>query len=52
MNCQTDFVAKDSGFLAFVDKVVRRCGAGKITDVDVLKAQLKKKTRGAGGKNR
>ncbi|NIG98287.1 MAG: elongation factor Ts [Serratia symbiotica] len=40
VNCQTDFVAKDAGFQAFADKVLDAAMAGKITDVDVLKAQF------------
>jgi elongation factor Ts len=40
VNCQTDFVAKDGGFLAFADKVLDAAVAGKITDVEVLKAQF------------
>jgi elongation factor Ts len=40
VNCQTDFVAKDGGFQAFADKVLEAAFAGKITDVDVLKAQF------------
>jgi elongation factor Ts len=40
VNCQTDFVAKDGGFQAFADKVLDAAFAGKITDVDVLKAQF------------
>lgn len=40
VNCQTDFVAKDAGFRAFADKVLDAAVAGKITDVEVLKAQF------------
>ena len=40
VNCQTDFVAKDGGFQAFANKVLDAAVAGKITDVDVLKAQF------------
>lgn len=40
VNCQTDFVAKDAGFQAFTDKVLDAAIAGKITDVNVLKAQF------------
>ncbi|MCP1065050.1 translation elongation factor Ts [Serratia symbiotica] len=40
VNCQTDFVAKDAGFQAFTDKVLGAAMAGKITNVDVLKAQF------------
>ena len=38
VNCQTDFVAKDGGFQAFADKVLDAAVAGKISDVEVLKA--------------
>lgn len=40
VNCQTDFVAKDGGFRAFADKVLDAAVAGKISDVEVLKAQF------------
>ncbi|CCJ96848.1 Translation elongation factor Ts [Cronobacter malonaticus 507] len=40
VNCQTDFVAKDGGFQAFADKVLDAAFAGKITDVEALKAQF------------
>ncbi|KOC88476.1 translation elongation factor Ts [Winslowiella iniecta] len=40
VNCQTDFVAKDGGFLAFVEEVLDAAVAGKVTDVEVLKAQF------------
>lgn len=40
MNCETDFVAKDAGFLALANKVADAALAGKITDVEVLKAQF------------
>ena len=40
VNCQTDFVAKDAGFQAFANKVLDAAVAGKITDVEVLKAQF------------
>ncbi|NIG62781.1 MAG: elongation factor Ts [Serratia symbiotica] len=40
VNCQTDFVAKDTVFQAFADKVLDDAMAGKITDIDVLKAQF------------
>ena len=39
VNCQTDFVAK-GGFQAFADKVLDAAVAGKISDVEVLKAQF------------
>ncbi|WP_343554874.1 translation elongation factor Ts [Pantoea sp.] len=40
VNCQTDFVAKDAGFQAFADKVLDAAAAGKVTDVEALKAQF------------
>ncbi|MBP2169879.1 elongation factor Ts [Erwinia toletana] len=40
VNCQTDFVAKDGGFQAFVDEVLDAAVAGKVTDVEVLKTQF------------
>ncbi|MBT0724344.1 elongation factor Ts [Rosenbergiella sp. S61] len=40
VNCQTDFVAKDTGFQAFADKVLDAAAADKVTDVEVLKAQF------------
>ncbi|MFT5161648.1 MAG: elongation factor Ts [Alteromonadaceae bacterium] len=38
MNCETDFVARDEGFLAFANRVADLALANKITDIDVLKA--------------
>ncbi len=38
LNCETDFVARDEGFLAFGKKVVDIALAGKINDVETLKA--------------
>ncbi|MCS5880340.1 translation elongation factor Ts [Klebsiella variicola subsp. variicola] len=38
-----DFVAKDGGFQAFADKVLDAAVAGKISDVEVLKAQFEEK---------
>lgn len=40
INCQTDFVAKDAGFQAFADKVLDAAANGKVSDVEVLKAQF------------
>ncbi|MTD40955.1 elongation factor Ts [Erwinia sp. CPCC 100877] len=40
INCQTDFVAKDAGFQAFADKVLNAAADGKVSDVEVLKAQF------------
>lgn len=39
VNCQTDFVAKDSNFLAFANEVLDVAAAGKVT-VEDLKAQF------------
>ncbi|MCU9699681.1 elongation factor Ts, partial [Escherichia coli] len=38
--CQTALVATDAGFQAVADKVRDAAGAGKIIDVEVLKAQF------------
>lgn len=40
LNCETDFVAKDAGFKAFVEEVVNAALADKITDIDALKAKF------------
>ncbi len=40
LNCETDFVAKDAGFLAFGQDVLAAAVADKITDVDALKAKF------------
>lgn len=40
VNCQIDFVVKDVGFQAFVDKVLDVVVVGKIIDVEVLKVQF------------
>ncbi|MEZ5482908.1 MAG: translation elongation factor Ts [Porticoccaceae bacterium] len=37
VNSETDFVARDEGFLAFVSDVVAKAFAGKVTDVAALK---------------
>ncbi|QSX32513.1 elongation factor Ts [Shewanella avicenniae] len=39
VNCQTDFVAKDTNFLAFANQVLEVAAAGKVT-VEDLKAQF------------
>ncbi|AXQ13091.1 MULTISPECIES: translation elongation factor Ts [Shewanella] len=39
VNCQTDFVAKDSNFLAFANEVLEAAAAAKVT-VEDLKAQF------------
>lgn len=36
LNCETDFVARDEGFLAFGDKVLNLAAANKINDVETL----------------
>ncbi|MCB1855828.1 MAG: elongation factor Ts [Pseudomonadales bacterium] len=38
VNSETDFVARDAGFLAFVDKVLDAAFTGKQTDVEALMA--------------
>ncbi|CDH06306.1 translation elongation factor Ts [Xenorhabdus bovienii] len=40
LNCETDFVAKDSGFLAFGKEVIAAVMAEKNADIDALKAQF------------
>ena len=40
VNSETDFVARDEGFLAFVSDVVAKAFAGKVTDVAALQAQV------------
>ncbi|MCP9269495.1 translation elongation factor Ts [Xenorhabdus sp. XENO-1] len=40
LNCETDFVAKDSGFLAFGKEVIAAVMADKNADIDALKAQF------------
>lgn len=37
VNCQTDFVAKNEVFIAFVDKVAKAAFDGRVTDIDALK---------------
>lgn len=39
VNCQTDFVAKDAGFLAFADEVATAALAGKL-DIEALQAKF------------
>ncbi len=38
INCETDFVARDENFVAFANRVVDVALAGKIADVEALKA--------------
>lgn len=40
VNCETDFVAKDTGFLAFSNKVAETALAERITDIAVLQAKF------------
>ncbi|MBC8944086.1 MULTISPECIES: translation elongation factor Ts [Xenorhabdus] len=40
LNCETDFVAKDSGFLAFGKEVIASVMADKNADIDALKAKF------------
>lgn len=39
-NCETDFVAKDAGFLAFANAAIDAALAENITDVEALKAKF------------
>lgn len=43
LNCETDFVAKDAGFVAFGEEVAQAALDGKIADIDALKAQFEEK---------
>ncbi|OBW91567.1 translation elongation factor Ts [Gallibacterium genomosp. 3] len=40
MNCETDFVAKDAGFLGLANKVADYALENKVTDIEVLKAHF------------
>ncbi len=40
MNCETDFVAKDAGFLGLANEIADYAIANKVSDVEVLKAQF------------
>ena len=40
VNSETDFVARDEGFLAFVNDVVEKAFAGKVTDAAALAAEV------------
>ncbi|KAA1447726.1 elongation factor Ts, partial [Escherichia coli] len=40
LNCETDFVAKDAGFLAFGKEVIASVKADKNADIDALKAKF------------
>lgn len=43
MNCQTDFVAKDAGFLALANEVVDYAAANKGVTIEALAAQFEEK---------
>ncbi|WP_323839729.1 translation elongation factor Ts [Photorhabdus africana] len=40
LNCETDFVAKDAGFIAFGKEVMATVLADKISDIEILKAKF------------
>ncbi|CAQ82737.1 MULTISPECIES: translation elongation factor Ts [Photorhabdus] len=40
LNCETDFVAKDAGFIAFGKEVMAAVLADKISDIEILKAKF------------
>ncbi|MBR0574149.1 MULTISPECIES: translation elongation factor Ts [Pasteurellaceae] len=40
MNCETDFVAKDAGFLSLANEIADYAVANKVSDVEVLKAKF------------
>ncbi len=40
LNCETDFVAKDAGFIAFGNAVIDTVLAERLTDIDALKAKF------------
>ncbi|MBD1227769.1 MULTISPECIES: translation elongation factor Ts [Xenorhabdus] len=46
LNCETDFVAKDSGFLAFGKEVITSVMADKNADIDALKAKFEEQRTG------
>ncbi|MBC8948176.1 MULTISPECIES: translation elongation factor Ts [Xenorhabdus] len=46
LNCETDFVAKDSGFLAFGKDVITSVMADKNADIDALKAKFEEQRTG------
>jgi elongation factor Ts len=39
LNCETDFVAKDAGFIAFGNEVINAALAERISDIEALKAK-------------
>ncbi|MDG2953810.1 translation elongation factor Ts [Bisgaard Taxon 10/6] len=43
MNCETDFVAKDSGFLGLANEVADYAAANKGTEIEALAAQFEEK---------
>lgn len=40
VNCETDFVAKDTGFIAFADNIAETALNEKITDIAILQAKF------------
>ncbi|PHM61927.1 translation elongation factor Ts [Xenorhabdus ishibashii] len=46
LNCETDFVAKDAGFLAFGKDVITSVVADKNADIDALKAKFEEQRTG------
>ncbi|KLU15800.1 MULTISPECIES: translation elongation factor Ts [Xenorhabdus] len=46
LNCETDFVAKDAGFLAFGKEVIASVMADKNADIDALKAKFEEQRTG------
>ncbi|AKH62696.1 MULTISPECIES: translation elongation factor Ts [Photorhabdus] len=40
LNCETDFVAKDAGFIAFGKEVMAAVLADKVSDIEILKAKF------------
>ncbi len=43
MNCETDFVAKDAGFLGLANEVADFAAANKGTTIEALQAQFEEK---------
>ncbi|SES71335.1 translation elongation factor Ts [Thorsellia anophelis] len=40
LNCETDFVAKDAGFMAFGEEVIEAVLAAKMTDIEAVQAKF------------
>lgn len=40
LNCETDFVAKDAGFMAFGEEVIEAVLANKMTDIEAVQAKF------------